>query len=70
MLSLLSLPMTFRRLPSRKRFVIFHALMGRGQAVKASGFDPVIPGSSPGAPAKSYSAAADAFAGGVLTNVS
>ncbi len=25
--------------------------LGRGQAVKASGFDPVIPGSNPGAPA-------------------
>ena len=27
--------------------------MGRGQVVKATGFDPVIPGSSPGAPANS-----------------
>ena len=25
--------------------------MGRGQVVKASGFDPVIPGSNPGVPA-------------------
>jgi len=28
--------------------------MGRGQVVKASGFDPVIPGSNPGAPANDY----------------
>jgi hypothetical protein len=62
--------MTFRRLPSGDRFVIFPALMGRGQAVKASGFDPVIPGSSPGAPANAYSAAVDASDGGVRTKVS
>jgi hypothetical protein len=29
--------------------------MGRGQVVKASGFDPVIPGSNPGVPAKTHS---------------
>ena len=27
------------------------SVMGRGQVVKATGFDPVIPGSNPGAPA-------------------
>ena len=46
-------PPYIRGADRRRRAATIRPQMGRGQEVKASGFDPVIPGSNPGAPAKS-----------------